>query len=270
MKMDWSKYITDSYERKARLYPALLTISPLIASATAVFADYLSLLESTGLLAFGSASAFCLAQIARDFGKEGEGTLWQSWGGMPSMAIFRHRNERLNPLTKSRCHEWLSQRLKTGAPTPDEERADPCAADTIYATWSDYLRTNTRDERFPLLLKENINYGHRRNVYGLRSVGIVASIVSEIICMMNLYFTYQQTGQINLLAGITGTYCFVLLILWLFYFTGDWVRITAESYADRLVESVETLSLTLEPKPAEMLANNRREGKATPTIQGLV
>lgn len=86
--MDWSKYITDPYERKARLFPALLTISPLIASATAVFAAYHSLLESTGFATIGSAGAFVLAQMGRDFGKRDEKKLWESWGGKPSMAIF--------------------------------------------------------------------------------------------------------------------------------------------------------------------------------------
>lgn len=242
--MDWSEYITDPYVRKARLYPSFLTISPVIASVVAVLADYLSILESIGLLVIGSGGAFFLAEIGRDYGKQSEKTLWQSWGGMPSMVIFRHRNERLNPLTKSRYHSRLALALNTGAPTPDEERADPCAADTTYAAWSDYLRANARGDRFELLLKENTSYGYRRNVWGFRSVGIVASMVGFIICVLRFYFFFKQTGELDVLAGIAGTYCFVLFILWVFHFTGDWVRIPAESYAERLAESVETLLAT--------------------------
>jgi hypothetical protein len=239
--VDWSKYIADPYERNARLYPALLTISPLVASAVGVFAEYLSILESTGLVVLGSASAFLLAQIARDFGKEGEKKLWQSWGGMPSMAIFRHRNKKLNPITKMRYHQRISQKLNTGAPTQDEEKTDPRAADTIYSAWSDYLRTNTRDDRFHLLHKENISYGYRRNVWGLRPVGITASIAGSIICALRLYFVFESTGEIDIFAGAAGTFSLIILMLWLFYFTKEWVRIPAESYAERLVESVETL-----------------------------
>lgn len=241
IKMEWSKLVTDTYERKARLYPVLLTFSPLVALAVAIFVDYLSLLESTGIVVLGSASVFFLAQIGRDYGKEGEKRLWQSWDGMPSMAIFRHRNVRLNPITKARYHQRLSQALRTRAPSPEEESADPIAADTIYATWSDYLRTNTRDGKFPLVLKENTNYGYRRNVWGLRPAGIASSIVGSTICALRLYFEFEQTNQIAVLAGIAGTYCFVLLVFWLFHFTANWVRIAADSYAERLVESVELL-----------------------------
>lgn len=239
--MDWSKYIADPYERTARLYPALLTISPLVALAIAVFTDYLSLLESTGLVVLGSASAFPLAQIARDLGKEGEKSLWQLWGGMPSMAIFRHRDKKLNSIIKLRYHQRLSQKLKTEAPTSDEERTDPHATDLIYAAWSDYLRSNTRDERFQLLHKENTNYGYRRNVWGLRSVGITASVIGSSICAIHLYYLFESTNEMDVLAGVAGTFCLVLLILWLFYFTADWVRIPAECYAERLCEAIEIL-----------------------------
>jgi hypothetical protein len=204
-------------------------------------AGYLSVLESIGLVAFGAASAFLSAQIARDFGKEGEKKLWQSWGGMPSMAIFRHRNKTLNPITKAKYHQRLAQKLNTGAPTSDDERDAPNAADRIYAAWSDYLRTNTRDDRFQLLHKENTSYGYRRNVWGLRAVGITTSLIGSIVCALRLYVGFESTGEIDILAGIAATFSLVLLILWLGYFTADWVRIVAESYAERLCEAIEIL-----------------------------
>lgn len=121
------------------------------------------------------------------------------------------------------------------------EKKDPCAADIIYDSWSDYLRTNTRDDRFQLIREENTNYGYRRNVWGFRPVGIVASMIGCIICSLRLYLIYEQNDQLDLLGGIAGTYCLVLLILWVCHFTGDWVRLAAESYADRLVEAIEIL-----------------------------
>lgn len=239
--MNWPTLITDAYERKARLYPALLTIAPLMASAFAVLPEIISRIESLGLLILGSGGSFLLAQLGRDFGKDGEKRLFSLWGGMPSVAIFRHRDTRLDSITKAKYHKLLAGLLKTKAPTVQEEQADPSTADSIYTAWSNYLRVNTRDKKFELLLKENINYGYRRNVWGLRPVGIVASAISALICVAHLYLVYQSSGNFDVPAELAGVLSFILLIFWVFYFTTDWVRIPADSYAARLVESIEVL-----------------------------
>ena len=239
--MEWSNLITDPYERKARLYPALLLISPMVASGMTVFSDNIVTLQSLGFAALGPPSAFFLAQIARDFGKQCEKKLYSSWGGMPSVTILRHRNEQLTAITKDRYHRTLSRLLNTIAPTLEDERTDPDGADKIYLAWSDYLRTNTRDKKFDLLHKENISYGYRRNVCGLRLVGIVASVAGSFISAIRLYQVYTSDDQLDMASTVTGTYSFVLLIFWLFYFTGEWVRVPAECYAQRLVESLDVL-----------------------------
>ncbi len=239
--MEWSKLITDPYERKARLYPALLLISPLVAAGIAVFSEDISTLRSLGFAALGPPSAYFLAQMARDFGKQGEKKLYSSWDGMPSVVIFRHRNGRLNDITKERYHQHLSQLVNTIAPTAADEKTDPVGADKIYTAWSDYLRTNTRDKAFDLLHKENISYGYRRNVWGLRPVGIAASALGGLICAIRLYLGYQSDSQLDMACTISGTYSLVLLIFWMFYFTGEWVRVPAEAYAQRLAESLEVL-----------------------------
>ncbi|CAJ2377214.1 MAG: hypothetical protein IBGAMO2_50033 [Arenicellales bacterium IbO2] len=118
----------------------------------------------------GCGGSFLFAQIARDRGKKQEQTLFQRWGGMPSVAIFRYRDPRLSAITKTKCHQTLTRLVTdTDAPTPEQEKTDPESADAVYSAWSDFLRTGTRNrDDFYLLHKENINYGYRRNVWGLR------------------------------------------------------------------------------------------------------
>ena len=81
---------------------------------------------------------------------------------------------RIDPITKARYHKRLADLVKGAkAPSANDEQEDPVAADGVYSAWSTYLRVNTRDtKKYSLLLQENINYGYRRNVWGLRPIGI--------------------------------------------------------------------------------------------------
>ncbi len=238
--------ISERYDREARLYPALLLITPVVITGVALFAAKLTALQSLGAILVGFGGAFLLTQLARDAGKSGEPSLYKRWGGMPSIAIFRHRNSRLDPITKARYHKQLSTLVKGAkAPTAAEEEADPSAADAIYAAWSHFLRANIRDnpKKAPLLLKENINYGYRRNVWGLRTVGIVLSSACAVAAGGRLWFIYKGTNQAS--EELVGALIVSLLFLglWVFRFSADWVRVPADAYAERLVEALETFGV---------------------------
>jgi hypothetical protein len=108
--------------------------------------------------------------VTRDAGKKREQSLFASWGGMPSVAIFRHRDPRIDGITKYRYHKTLGGLVEGAkAPSVANEEADPSAADRVYQAWSTYLRVNTRDtKKYSRLFQENVSYGYRRNLWGLR------------------------------------------------------------------------------------------------------
>jgi len=235
--------ITDAYDRQARLYPSLLLVAPVVVTGIAMFSSMLTGLQSLGASFMGFGGAFLLTQLARDAGKQGEKALFEMWGGLPSVAIFRHRDTRLDAITKARYHKKLATLVKEAkAPTVEQEKADPVSADLVYSAWSNYLRVNTRDtKKFNLLFHENVSYGYRRNVWGLRFIGIGVSLFSSITCGIRLYFVHQSSGSLDetLVGGVA--FATVLLLLWVFRFTSSWVRMTADAYAERLAESAEIL-----------------------------
>jgi hypothetical protein len=236
--------ITDGYERKARLYPALLLIAPVVVTAVAMLTAKFTVLQSLAAGVVGCGGAFLLTQLARDAGKKHEASLFTKWGGLPSIAIFRHRDTRLDAITKVRYHQKLAGFVKEAkAPTPEQEQADPVAADAVYAAWSNYLRVNTRDtKQFALLFQENVAYGYRRNVWGLRALGIIASVLSFAACGVRLYMLHSSTGKIDEAVGGAAAFAAIMLLLWIFRFNGDWVRVPADAYAERLAESIEALA----------------------------
>lgn len=235
--------ITDGYERKARLYPALLLVSPIVITIVGAASTKLSTLESLAAALAGCGGAFLLTQLARDAGKKREKQFFEIWGGLPSVAILRHRDNRIDAITKARYHKQLSTLVKgTKAPSPKEEVAEPIAADQVYSAWSAYLRVHTRDtKKYQLLFQENISYGYRRNVCGLRPLGIVVSSLSFAGGAVWLYHLYSATGSVTVESAGALTCVFVILLLWTFWFTPNWVRIPADAYAERLVETINAI-----------------------------
>jgi hypothetical protein len=244
VQMNPINLITDGYERKARLYPALLLVAPLVITVVGVTSVKLSKLESLGAALVGCGGAFLLTQLARDGGKRCEKTFFEKWGGLPSVAVFRYRDIRIDPITKVRYHKKLSTLVKgTKAPSPEEEAVDPPKADQVYAAWSSYLRINTRDvKRFPLVFNENVNYGYRRNVCGFRRVGIIVSALSSIVNAVWLYHQHSVMGKVSEEAIIALVCTSVILLFWIFRFSSGWVRVAADAYAERLAETVDFMS----------------------------
>lgn len=236
--------ITDGYERKARLYPALLLVAPIVITIVGIASTKLSTLESSAAALAGCGGAFLLTQLARDAGKKREKQFFEEWGGLPSVAIFRHRDTRIDAITKGRYHKQLATLVKgTKAASPEGEAADPAAADQVYSAWSSYLRVHTRDtKKYQLLFQENISYGYRRNVCGLRPLGIVVSSLSLAGGAGWLYHLHSTTGTITA-ESVGALVCvFVILLLWAFRFTPNWVRIPADAYAERLAETTDSMN----------------------------
>jgi hypothetical protein len=236
--------ITDSYERKARLYPALLLFIPVAVVVGCGLGTSVSRVEAVCIVVASCGGLLLLAQFARDAGKRKERRLFDRWGGVPSVCIFRHVDARMDTITKARRHKRMSSLVKEAkAPTADEETTDPIAADGVYTAWSTYIRVNTRDNRkYALLFQENINYGYRRNVWGLRPTGIAVTSVSLAGAVAWLYFRYRSAGQISVELIIASVVALTLLLLWLFRFSADWVRVPADAYAERLAEAIDSLT----------------------------
>lgn len=235
--------LTDPYDRKARLYPSLLLLAPIVLLIVAALSAKYSALQAVAAGAVSCGGAFLLTQLARDAGKKLEPKLFDLWDGLPSVAIFRYRDNRLDAITKARYHRAMASLLKeTKPPTQNQEREHPRAADEVYAAWSNYLRTHTRDEKkFALLFKENVNYGYRRNVLGLRPLGISIAILVAAIAGVRVWWIYWQTGQLDQAMTSVGLFSLVLLLIWIFRVSPEWVRVPADAYAYRLVEAIDML-----------------------------
>jgi hypothetical protein len=233
----------DTYSIKARVYPAFVVLLPILVLALFYITDfkvyyhYITAFISVGFL------SFILAQLGRDQGKNKETILFESIGGKPTNQILRHTNNHLDKTTKARYHNGLSEKIQEiSIPTLEQEQANPQKSDEIFESCTKYLISKTRDtEKFNLLFKENINYGFRRNLWGMKMWGMIILIASAIAHMVIATDFFTNIG----FKPTSDTYpylaFFVLGAFWIFVVTKNWVKITAFAYAERLYETIEEI-----------------------------
>lgn len=237
----------DRYTLQARLLPVVIVFLPVGLAITTLF----PINEMGRGILTSSLSGFAfvafMAQIGRDLGKKKEPYLYKKWGGKPTSIIMRYNQTWLNPGSLSRYHKKLSVLLKLALPTKEQENYDPNEAYNKYETFVDYLKEKTRDHNFfPLVLEENINYGFRRNLWGMKSIGIILSLLAVIVPYFPFFlsqFLKLSMTKFNLVASAISA-CF--LVFWIFWITPNWVKIAANAYAERLVSSCENIDVEID------------------------
>jgi len=237
--------LLDPYGRQARLYPALIVILPIalligtwFPALWSTWAALVSLASSFGLI-------LLLSQVARDRGKQREPELYRAWGGKPSVAALRHCDPRIDDHTKARYRAFLKGQLPHLAlPTAEEERADPEGADRAYESVTAWLLTQTRDTKtFSILFRENISYGFRRNLWGLKPLGVTIALLAASASTAFMLYRYSsgQPAPTPEIAVVT-LLVWLLSIFWIAVVTRSWVRLPADAHGKQLLTACDTLN----------------------------
>lgn len=248
MGLNLLEKITDNYERKARLYPALLLVMPILAMASGVYGVELQLKAAgVGLLAaFGV--FYLAASIVREFGKRVEESLFSDWGGKPTTQLLRHRDSAIDPITKARYHRFLSKHMSISFPTKEDEEKNPVQADEVYQSATRWLLDRTRDKKtFALLFEENIAFGFRRNCLGVKPFAIVVCIIMLFWPLVHAKIVTSGGVSIENIENLTfGAWSSLaasslMLLIWIFFFTKRTVKTAAFGYADFLFRACDVL-----------------------------
>ncbi len=230
----------DAYTLQARRVPiAAVALPPLVLAGTSALASAKLGIVSGLVLTVAAAVG---GQLGRDRGKRLEPGLWASWGGSPTLRRLRFRTA-----TSTSVVERLHGRLETitgeALPSLQEEQRDPIDADVRYEEASARVRALTRNrDQFPLLFAENINYGMRRNMLGLKRIAIAVSILTIIAGSVLLWLEHGTLGsRVDRFApGITAG--LVALWFWVAVVRPSWVRLTADAYAEQFVGAIDIVA----------------------------
>ena len=239
---DWLNPVLDRYDRKTRLRPALLSGLPLIVSIVLLIPEAGALWGSIGVVAIYCGGSILLIQISRDRGKALEGRLYKCWGGKPSVAMLRHADSRLPTPIKDRYRSFLSNAVPgLMLPSPQEEQANLEQADALYDSANRWLLEHTRDHgQFSLLFAENMNYGFRRNLLGLKPVALGFDALALVLVIAMAVASWSGEIASTIQALSPEWWASVLItsghtLLFVTYIRADWVRMAAEAFAQQLL-----------------------------------
>jgi hypothetical protein len=233
----------DTYGRNAWLRPALIVSLPLTALVVVVVTSAPTWWTSLSSLLCASGIIYFAADIVQSRGKSKEKELWDVQGGAPTTRLLRYKGSS-NAALVNRYHILLKRAIPDLViPTRAEEHANPISADQHYITVTKALIARTRDrKKYPLVFMQNYRYGFRRNMYGSRTLGILASVLSIIVACacagLNIWLGFHISW---LGIGFVLTLDVVLLFSFVFIVNKTWVRQVDEAYADRLLETLEEL-----------------------------
>jgi hypothetical protein len=255
--MDFMR-IFDSYSLRARLFPAIIAVAPAFA-ALALMISWKSFEVSNAVATIAVlVILFAIADLARSRGRAIEAKIYAENGGMPSITMFRRSDATINEFIKERYRAFLATKLRVAAPIAEAERADQYAGDSFYEQCGIWLRQSTRDtKKFPLLFSENVTYGFRRNLFGVKWLALAVNLAVVVICLLLLWrdnwawqsdFT-KRTVVVLVIAAIHATYV-------LFYVRKAALWDAARAYARELLLSCE--AFISDPTPPKRKSAPRR------------
>lgn len=236
--------VMDAYDRRARFYPMVIVLLPALLGGACWLPGGVKYAGLIGGAAVTLAASAFLTQLARDRGKRRENELFRHWGGRPSDRALSYGAQFFVDATLARCHKKLMT-LDPGLrlpPSREYEKEHAKESKAAYAAATDLLVARTRDkERFPLLFKENISYGFRRNLWGLKPVGILMSVLGMSACVGRIITLGTELMPSGGPAVACGAVSALLLAIWCVWVTPSWVRVPADAYAKQLVEACDHL-----------------------------
>ena len=185
--MDWAKFF-DAYTIRARLFPAIIAAAPALA-AVALLISWSSFGLSSAIASIAIlVLMFAIADFSRARGRKLETQLYGKHGGLPSITLFRVSDQTIAASVKDRYRTFLAGRLGVEVPSAEVEYLDKTAADKFYEQCGTWLRQNTRDtKRFSILFGENITYGFRRNLLGVKAIALGLNAVVVAVCAFILW-----------------------------------------------------------------------------------
>lgn len=233
----------DQYDRNARLKPALLVILPAALAVVALAPDAMVGWGGGIALIVQAGGSLLLAQIVGDIGKRNEAKLFALFGGRPTERMLCHEHATNRILLADRHRKLTKLIPKVKVPTAEAEAKDPKAALEIYTACVDKLRGHARTakEEHLHVHSENIHYGFRRNLWGVKPHGITVAAIALVILGAQMLGELMAHRPIPLVQPVVAAIDALLLVVWIFVVTPTWVMRAAKLYAERLLEVLDAI-----------------------------
>lgn len=249
--------ILDPYDRKARLYPALLVMLVPVVASTLVAPVFSSQLAGLASLAIALGGLMLLCSLGREWGKRKEQKLFENWGGTPTTLMLLRTTSQLDQLTLGRYRKVIELQVP-GLHFPDliSEASDPTKSAAICESAVKWLREATRDtKKFALVFAENTNYGFRRNLLGVKPLALVVCALTLAATVLHAWVsTAGNLSAVTPQSWIAVVAACIGLVVWGIVISEDFVKTTAFAYATALLATCDSPTFAIELKNSRKTA----------------
>ena len=175
--------IFDAYSLRARLFPAIIAAAPALAALTLLISWRSDLSNAIATIA-SLVLLFAIADLARARAVL-LSELYQAWRDAVDYDVAKRSD--VDSGSKERT-AFLAAKL--GCQPSLMKRGEPNSADAFYEQCGVWLRQNTRDtNKFSVLFAENVTYGFRRNLLGVKRLALGLNLLVVGICVVLLWRT---------------------------------------------------------------------------------
>lgn len=202
------KTLFDGYSRKARLYPTLLVIAPVLIYLGFLFSDNLKRVTQNFLLHETKAPIAIMMGVAlifvvfvhmasffiRNRGKIWEEKIFRDGYGFPTTRLLLWKDHSFSEIMKQRLHDAIKTDFQISLPNRNEEEKDIEKAEQTIRDAVDLIRPTVSNGR--IVIQYNTQYGFVRNT--LASVDLL--VVECAVCSVFSYLTNQNKTECILFA----------------------------------------------------------------------
>jgi hypothetical protein len=238
MKSTWLSYVnlSDAYERKARLLPAVLTLIALIPLAIAVHVPLQRgitvLLGGVGMMAVLSVG---LSHLSSAFGNRIQRRLWPRWPhDSPSNLWLQPGNGSRSTQQKELWYAAIRQLTGLDIPAAGTIDQQELVINDAVARLRNLLWKSEHSSRLDI---HNVDFGFARNLTGLRPVWLTGAAVAAGLAW---YRHFRAEPDLESAALLT-TYFLVLTFLG-FAVLPAYTRQRADHYAESFFAAVMSLA----------------------------
>ncbi len=227
----------DRYTRYARIYPSIVVVFPIIVIGMSYSIELGSFYQVLSGLGVSTVLAYFMSSLVRERGKKVEPSLWVLWGGPPTSQLLSINNEYFDKITKAKYHSKMSDLVRVELPSSVQSTYLD-----LFAAWTKFLITKTRDQKkFPLVFRENVEYGFRRNLWAAKPFGILFVSTSLVGNYLYHFLTsgFLEFSNYPVNFFISELVLTALLLIWSLAISRSWVKTQAYSYAERLIETID-------------------------------
>lgn len=231
--------IYDPYTLRVRISVGIIVMAPLILSIYLLIPGTRDISFTVILIIIAFGMCNFMISLSRHLGRK---ALKKCFTGLlPAQQMLLPSDNSLDSITKKRYHRFLSSKVKNLTFTKDAETLNASCLSAV-----NWLIAQTRDSnKFPLIKEETINFGFVKNLYGLKTIGIVISLFITVIEGAALFvknkFGLDMIEYPNLIASLIISLSFFLL--WVCAINKELVIDSGKKYARALLSACDSETL---------------------------